>query len=853
MLLKPSEPIKPPQKTPLTVSSQINEPSKDDSKTAQKPPNSDQKPQKDAKRTVPRPLNPAKKIKLDSSPPPPSTTKYMVQWRKPTNKKHKSWDGDGVVLRSESGLIFKKDDGNGNLKIVGRTSNSAIEGVFKIGLFEVEIDYELKEDDESLLAEPLSSEPLSSEPPVENAVVSRPFKSAMNKTLAMERTPLYSTETGDSLILPPPKLAKPYVDVVVDPALALHLRPHQKEGVSFLYECLMGYRSFPGNGALLADDMGLGKTLMTITLLWTLLRQNPSPESKLPVVKKILVACPVTLIDNWKREFKKWLGTHQISVLALNNKQSAAKDKQDIISFGKIRVYQVLIMGYEKVLTCKEELKTVPVDLLVCDEGHRLKSSTNKVLKFLSSMNISKKIVLSGTPIQNDLSEFYNIINFINPGVLGSLQGFTKDFMNPISRSREVNCTNKDTLKRGEVMSQKLIELTKDFILRRTSSILSGFLTRKTDVVLFVPPTSLQLKLFRFINTSRLFNSIITENNSNTALPLITLFKKLCNSPSLLFQDNLFGTFLENESSKKLDFDVSTLLSNVSSSKINVLVPLLIEFRKAREKTVIVSNYTKTLDMLETCLLKLNIVFSRLDGSTSAKLRLGLVNEFNKPESPQQVFLLSSKSGGVGLNLVGASRLVMFDNDWNPSVDLQSMARIHRDGQTKPVVIYRLMTTGCIDEKIFQRQLMKNNLSDTFLDNKSNASLDVFNMTDLKDIFTVNEKTSSNTHDLLECTCNGIGEDLVLTDSESEKEEEEEEHPSSDWISALDLKQQDQTPIKKRSSIRSALSEYKHFDPSKHTGKQAFDCGDSVITSILKNSEKAPISYILSKVSETTL
>lgn len=745
-------------------------------------------------------------------------------------------------MQSGSGLIFKKDDGSGKLKIVGRSLNTAIEGIFKIGLFEVEIDYEIKDPEETVAAEPVSS--------VENVPVSRPFK-AVAKSLNAQKPPLYDPNSEMSLVLPAPKLQKPYVDVVVDPSLSVHLRPHQREGVSFLYECLMGYRSFTGNGALLADDMGLGKTLMTITLLWTLLRQNPSVGSKLPVVKKILIACPVTLIDNWKREFKKWLGTTQISVLALNNKQSAAKDKLDIVSFGKIRVYQVLIMGYEKILSCKEELKTVPVDLLVCDEGHRLKSSSNKVLKFLSSLNISKKVVLSGTPIQNDLLEFYNIINFINPGVLGSLSSFTKDFISPISRSREVNCTNKDTLKRGEEMSQKLKDLTKGFILRRTSSILSGFLTKKTDIVLFVPPTNLQLKLFHFINTSRLFNSIIKENNSNTALPLITLFKKLCNSPSLLSTDNLFASFLENESGRKLDFEVSSLLSNVSSSKINVLVPLLIEFRKTGEKAVIVSNYTKTLDMLEAVLQKLNIVFSRLDGSTSTKLRLGLVNEFNKVDSPQQVFLLSSKSGGVGLNLIGASRLVMFDNDWNPSVDLQSMARIHRDGQKRPVVIYRLMTTGCIDEKIFQRQLMKNNLSDTFLDNKSGTSLDVFNTTDLKDVFTVSEKTTSNTHDLLECTCNGVGEDLILTDSESESEEEE--HPSSDWISALDLKQQDQTPAKKRSSIRSALSEYKHFDPKKYRGRTAFDCGDSVITTILTNAEDTPISYILSKVSETAL
>lgn len=121
----------------------------------------------------------------------------------------------------------------------------------------------------------------------------------------------------------------------------------------------------------MADEMGLGKTLMTITTIWTLLKQNPYPDQKKPVVNKVLVVCPVTLINNWREEFKKWLGLNKVNVLTLNN--SMSDDKRDIINFGKLNVYQVLIINYEKVLAHYEELSTIPFDLLVCDEGHRLK------------------------------------------------------------------------------------------------------------------------------------------------------------------------------------------------------------------------------------------------------------------------------------------------------------------------------------------------------------------------------------------------------------------------------------------------------------------------------------------------
>lgn len=396
--------------------------------------------------------------------------------------------------------------------------------------------------------------------------------------------------------------------------------------------------------------------------------------------------------------------------------------------------------------------------------------------------------------------------------------------------------------KEGEAKSKELVELTKGFTLRRTSGILSKYLTPKTDLVLFCPPTAKQISLFKFISNTHKFKRLILTSTSNDSLLMINLFKKICNSPSLLNQDKTFQAITEELKEFK-----SNMLDK-SSGKILTLIPLLIEIKKTEEKTVIISNYTQTLNLLQEILKKLNILFLRLDGSTPNTMRDKLVVEFNTlPVTANSVFLLSAKSGGVGLNLIGASRLVLFDNDWNPAVDLQAMARIHRDGQKRPVFIYRLMTTGCIDEKIFQRQLMKNSLSDKFVDNKNGSNSDVFDMDDLKDLFTINLETKSNTHDLLECSCEGVGEDLLLEtstqDDEPREEDEDEDETPPGWISALDFKQIDQKEIKKKASIRSALLEYNHYQPKNYD----IECGDELIYKLLKTSTNSPISYILSK------
>lgn len=190
-------------------------------------------------------------------------------------------------------------------------------------------------------------------------------------------TPRHDPNAPNALVMKRPNdcpKGKQIVDVVVDPFLAQHLRPHQREGIKFLYECVMGLRDFNGQGAVLADEMGLGKTLQTIALLWTLLKQNPIHGSD-GIIKKALIVCPVTLIVNWKKEFNKWLGNERIGVFIADNQKNIR-----LTDFTHGKSYSVMIIGYEKLRTVQDELKKGGgIDIVVADEGHRLKTAENKV------------------------------------------------------------------------------------------------------------------------------------------------------------------------------------------------------------------------------------------------------------------------------------------------------------------------------------------------------------------------------------------------------------------------------------------------------------------------------------------
>lgn len=546
----------------------------------------------------------------------------------------------------------------------------------------------------------------------------------------------------------------PRVPVVIDPRLAKVLRPHQVEGVKFMYRCVTGMVDENANGCIMADEMGLGKTLQCITLMWTLLKQ--SPDAGKSTMQKAIVACPSSLVRNWANELVKWLGADAITPFAIDGK--ATKEelirqlRQWAISSGRAVTRPVIIVSYETLRLYAEELKNCKIGLMLCDEGHRLKNGDSQTFTALNSLNVSRRVILSGTPIQNDLSEYFSLISFANPALLGTRLEFRKRFEIPILRGRDADATDADRQKGDECLSE-LLKIVNKFIIRRTNDILSKYLPVKYEHVVFCNLAPFQLDLYNYFIKSPDIQALLRGKGSQP-LKAINILKKLCNHPDLLnLAEDLPGSeeccpddYVPKESRGR-DRDVKPWYSG----KMQVLDRMLGRIRAdTNDKIVLISNYTSTLEIFERLCRNRAYPCLRLDGTMNVTKRQKLVDKFNDPEGNEFIFLLSSKAGGCGLNLIGANRLVLFDPDWNPAADQQALARVWRDGQKKDCFVYRFITTGTIEEKIFQRQSHKQSLSSCVVDEAEDVERH-FSLDGLRELFQYRPGTKSDTHDTFKC------------------------------------------------------------------------------------------------------
>ncbi|KZF21843.1 putative dsDNA-dependent ATPase Rad54 [Xylona heveae TC161] len=584
------------------------------------------------------------------------------------------------------------------------------------------------------------------------------------------KVPLVHRSLADILGLKKETDEHPKVPVVIDPRLAKVLRPHQVEGVKFLYRCTTGLIDDNANGCIMADEMGLGKTLQCIALMWTLLKQ--SPEAGKSTIQKCVIACPSSLVRNWANELTKWLGAGTITPFAIDGKASKAELTQQLrqwaIASGRAVVRPVLIVSYETLRLNVDELRNTPIGLLLCDEGHRLKNGESQTFTALNSLNVDRRVILSGTPIQNDLSEYFSLLNFANPNLLGSRNEFRKKYEIPILRGRDAAGTDADRQKGDECLAE-LLTLVNKFIIRRTNDILSKYLPVKYEHVVFCNCAPFQMDLYKHFLRSPEIKSLLRGKGSQP-LKAIGILKKLCNHPDLLdLPTDLPGSeqyFPEDyvpREARGRDRDVKTWYSG----KMMVLDRMLARIRQdTNDKIVLISNYTQTLDMFERLCRSRAYGCLRLDGTMNVNKRQKLVDRFNNPDGEEFVFLLSSKAGGCGLNLIGANRLVLFDPDWNPAADQQALARVWRDGQKKDCFVYRFIGTGTIEEKIFQRQSHKQSLSSCVVDSAEDVERH-FTLDSLRELFQFKPDTPSDTHDTFKCKrCRPAGRSGGRNDSE---------------------------------------------------------------------------------------
>lgn len=546
----------------------------------------------------------------------------------------------------------------------------------------------------------------------------------------------------------------PKIPVVIDPRLAKVLRPHQIEGVKFLYRCTTGMIDDKANGCIMADEMGLGKTLQCIALMWTLLKQ--SPEAGKSTIQKCVIACPSSLVRNWANELVKWLGKDAVTPFAVDGKATkeelTSQLRQWAIASGRAVVRPVLIVSYETLRLNVDELKNTPIGLLLCDEGHRLKNGESQTFTALNGLNVDRRVILSGTPIQNDLSEYFSLLNFANPCLLGTRLDFRKKYELPILRGRDAAGTDADRQK-GDACLRELLALVNKFIIRRTNDILSKYLPVKYEHVVFCNLAPFQMDLYNYFIQSPDIKSLLRGKGSQP-LKAIGMLKKLCNHPDLLDlstdlpgSEQFFPDDYVPKDARGRDRDVKPWYSG----KMQVLDRMLARIRQdTNDKIVLISNYTQTLDIFDKLCRSRGYGSLRLDGTMNVSKRQKLVDKFNDPEGTEFVFLLSSKAGGCGLNLIGANRLVLFDPDWNPAADQQALARVWRDGQKKDCFVYRFIATGTIEEKIFQRQSHKQSLSSCVVDSAEDVERH-FTLDSLRELFQFKPGTTSDTHDTFKC------------------------------------------------------------------------------------------------------
>uniref|UniRef100_A0A8C5PWY8 RAD54 homolog B n=1 Tax=Leptobrachium leishanense TaxID=445787 RepID=A0A8C5PWY8_9ANUR len=774
-----------------------------------------------------------------------SFTKYFsVVWCKASKKKHKKWEGDAVLIARGRTVTLKdmegKDIGKGAGYKLKDLENLEEGQSLMIGGKEIEVMGTISAEDYNsgrCFHSAVASSAISVPEYVPAKPFTNPLKSVSEPTsqehaLREVQTckPRHNPSAPNSLVMSKPtrnhqwifnKAGLPIVDVVVDPYLSVHLRPHQKEGILFLYECVMGMRVNEQFGAILADEMGLGKTLQCISLVWTLLRQGPYGGK--PVLKKTLIVTPGSLVKNWRKEFRKWLGNERIQVFAVDQDHK-------VDEFVNSPLYSVLVISYEMLLRSLDQMQNLGFDLIICDEGHRLKNSSIKTTSALTSLSCRKRIILSGTPVQNDLQEFFALIDFVNPGILGSLSTYKKIYEEPIIRSREPSAT-KEEKELGEERAAELVRLTGLFILRRTQEVINDYLPPKIESVIFCRPSKFQLELYRKLLKSHLVKSCLHALGENSPhLVCIDALKKLCNHPSLLFKTlqmkatdpgheerNVFEGLAEIFPD---DYNADSLVET-ESGKLQVLTKLLSAIREhsSSARVVLVSNYTQTLNLMQEMCKRHNYKFTRLDGQTPVSQRQQIVDGFNSSYSTNFIFLLSSKAGGVGLNLVGAAHLILYDIDWNPANDIQAMARIWRDGQQHTVHIYRLLTTGTLEEKIYQRQISKQGLSGAVVDIVKKSEHIRFSVDELRNLFKLHEDSDCVTHDLLGCDC-------ITLDSNSG--EETKTYRSSQVDSQRDQKD--------KNFSMSELKQWKHFSEQHSINDPFLQMGNEYISFIFQNT-----------------
>ncbi len=475
------------------------------------------------------------------------------------------------------------------------------------------------------------------------------------------------------------------------------LRPYQISGFNWLRN--LQNHNF---GGCLADDMGLGKTIQTLSILANSElddgEQTPQATGQLSLFDEYnkttkrasLIIMPASLIHNWKNEIKRF--TPQLKVF-VNSGQNRIKSLSSLLNI------DVVLSTYGTIRNDFELLKEFQFNYVILDESQIIKNPNSKIYKAVVELKAKHKLVLTGTPIENSLTDLWSQMNFINKGLLGNFSFFKKEFVTPIEKHKD------------EQQSAKLQSLIQPFVLRRTKEQVAKYLPDKTEQTVWCDMTEKQKQIYdKELNLVR--NSILEGMESDgkkastvVVLQALTKLRQIANHPNLIDEDSDSGKFEE----------VTRILENIIAEK---------------HKVLIFSSFVKHLNLFADYLTEQNIKYSMLTGQTAN--REEVIGDFQNNDD-NQVFLISLKAGGSGLNLTAADYVFLLDPWWNPASENQAISRAHRIGQDKKVFVYKFISSDSIEEKIVNLQGKKSELADMFIN--TNNPFEILSAENIKTLF----------------------------------------------------------------------------------------------------------------------
>ncbi|KAJ6309989.1 hypothetical protein OIU76_014851 [Salix suchowensis] len=458
------------------------------------------------------------------------------------------------------------------------------------------------------------------------------------------------------------------------------LRDYQLEGLNFLVN---SWRN--DTNVILADEMGLGKTVQSVSMLGFL--QNAQQISG-----PFLVVVPLSTLSNWAKEFRKWLP--EMNVIVYVGTRASREVCQQYEFYNDKRAghpikFSALLTTYEVVLKDKAFLSKIKWNYLMVDEAHRLKNSEAQLYTALLEFSTKNKLLITGTPLQNSVEELWALLHFLDSDKFRSKDDFVHNYKN-LSSFNENELANLH------------MEL-RPHILRRVIKDVEKSLPPKIERILRVEMSPLQKQYYKWI-LERNFQDLNkgVRGNQVSLLNIVVELKKCCNHPFLFESaDHGYGGDISTNDSSKLERII------LSSGKLVILDKLLVRLHETKHRVLIFSQMVRMLDIIAQYMSLRGFQFQRLDGSTKAELRQQAMDHFNAPGSDDFCFLLSTRAGGLGINLATADTVIIFDSDWNPQNDLQAMSRAHRIGQQEVVNIYRFVTSKSVEEDILERAKKK--------------------------------------------------------------------------------------------------------------------------------------------------